>query len=398
MQNLTLRRREIHPQFFALFPISQLAGSSCEVPTMPDMLLFPLKLHQGSCGGGGRFIELCGLIYFSMKKIIVDYNHIISLENLYEAWAEFVNGKKYKKDVALFALNLSLNIFRIHEELKNKTYQHGGYKAFAINDPKPRSIHKATVRDRLLHHAVYRQLYRHFDSKFVHDSYSCRYAKGTHKALERFKYFFNKVSRNDRRTCWVLKCDVRKFFASIDQVILIDIFKKHISDKDTVWLIGNIVSSFQSTGVGKGLPLGNLTSQLLVNVYMNEFDQYIKHILKQTYYIRYADDFVVMHYDKNILVELLPKIGEFLSNNLKLSLHPDKVFIKTFASCVDFLGWVHFSNHRVLRSATKKRMFRNLGREVSKEMVQSYIGLLSHGNGYKLKKLVKRYSDSIPRM
>lgn len=92
-----------------------------------------------------------------------------------------------------------------------------------------------------------------------------------------------------------------------------------------------------------------------------------------------------MHYDKNVLVELLPKIGEFLSNNLKLSLHPDKVFIKTFASGVDFLGWVHFSDHRVLRGATKKRMFRNLDKEVSKEMIQSYKGLLSHGNGFKLK-------------
>jgi RNA-directed DNA polymerase len=141
-----------------------------------------------------------------MKKIIVDYNHIISLENLYEAWAEFIKGKKHKNDVALFALNLSSNIFKLHEELKNKTYQHGAYKAFTINDPKPRSIHKATVRDRLLHHAVYRKLYQHFDSKFVHDSYSCRYAKGTHRAVDRFRYFFNKVSHNNRRTCWVLKC------------------------------------------------------------------------------------------------------------------------------------------------------------------------------------------------
>lgn len=329
-----------------------------------------------------------------MKKIIVDYNHIISLENLYDAWTEFVSGKKYKRDVALFTLNLSSNIFKLHEELKSKTYQHGIYTAFAINDPKPRSIHKATVRDRLLHHAVYRKLYQYFDSKFVYDSYSCRHTKGTHKALDRFKYFYNKVSCNNRRTSWVLKCDVRKFFASIDQVILIDIFKKHISDQNTIWLIENIVSSFQSTGIGKGLPLGNLTSQLLVNVYMNEFDQYVKHILKQKYYIRYADDFVVIHYDKNILVELLPKIENFLYDKLKLSLHPDKVYIKTFASGVDFLGWIHFPDHRVLRTATKKRMFRNLSNESTKEVVQSYLGLLTHGNTYKLKRGVEKMSQT----
>ncbi len=306
------------------------------------------------------------------------------MENLYEAWAEFVTGKKHKRDVALFALNLSHNIFKLHEELKDRTYRHGGYKAFAINDPKPRSIHKATVRDRLLHHAVYRVLYRYFDTRFVYDSYSCRFGKGTHKALDRFHDFFNKVSRNNRRTCWVLKCDVRKFFASIDQTILIDTFKKHISDRNIIWLIENIVESFNSTGIGKGLPLGNLTSQLLVNVYMNKFDQHVKHVLKHEYYIRYADDFVIMSHDKAVLLELLPKIGQFLCDNLKLSLHPDKVFIKTFASGVDFLGWVHFADHRVLRTATKKRMFRNLKINQSKETVSSYKGLLKHGNTYKV--------------
>ncbi len=324
-----------------------------------------------------------------MKKMNISYNDIISLENLYEAWAEFVNGKRHKRDVALFALNLSHNIFALHEELKNRTYRHGGYKAFAINDPKPRSIHKAHVRDRLLHHAVYRTLYRYFDKKFIFDSYSCRYAKGTHRALGRFRHFFNKVSHGNRRTCWVLKCDVRKFFASIDQGILLDICKRHLPDQDILWLMQDIVGSFYSTEAGKGLPLGNLTSQLLVNVYMNEFDQHAKHVLKHQHYIRYADDFVIMHHDKSELQKALPKIGEFLLDNLKLSLHPDKVFIKTFASGVDFLGWVHFQDHRVLRNATKKRMLRNLNGGAAKEVVQSYLGLLSHGNAFGLKRRIK---------
>ena len=325
-----------------------------------------------------------------MEKIIIDYNNIISLENFYEAWTEFVRGKKYKKDVAIFLLNLSHNIFMLHEELKNKTYCHGAYKAFAINDPKPRSIHKATVRDRLIHHAVYRALYPYFDQKFVYDSYSCRHNKGTHSALDRFTRFFHKVSRNNYRTCWVLKCDIRKFFASIDHSILLDIVKKHIPDSDINWLIQNIVGSFQSTKAGKGLPLGNLTSQLLVNVYMSEFDHYAKHILKQEYYIRYADDFVIMSHDRNVLTELVPKIHRFLERSLKLSLHPDKVFIKTFASGIDFLGWVHFPDHRVLRTATKKRIFRNVHKNTTEETIQSYVGLLSHGNGLKLKKRIQK--------
>ena len=289
------------------------------------------------------------------------YNYIISIENLCDAWCEFIRGKKEKKDVAEFSLNLSQNIFNLHGDLRTKTYQHDAYEKFLISDPKPRDIHKAIVRDRLLHHAIYRVLYWHFDRKFIYDSYSCRLGKGTHKALNRFNQFGRQVSESNSRVCWVLKCDVRKFFASIDQTILIEIVKRHISDPDTIWLIERVVESFQSTGPGKGVPLGNLTSQLLVNVYMNEFDQFIKHGLKQRYYIRYADDFVIMHHDQGVLMGVLSKVHDFLEERLKLTLHPDKIFLKTASSGVDFLGWVNFPGHRVLRTATKKRMFRKLG-------------------------------------
>jgi retron-type reverse transcriptase len=318
--------------------------------------------------------------------MIITYNNIISLKNLYQAWEEFVVGKKYKKDVSEFSLNLSFHIMRLHEDLKYKTYSHGKYKAFSINDPKPRSIHKSTVRDRLLHHAVYRILYPYFEEIFVYDSYSCRYAKGTHRALDRFTHFQQKVSKNNHKTCWVLKCDIRKFFASIDQTILTNILTQHISDTDVLWLLSQIISSFHSTKENVGLPLGNLTSQLLVNIYLNQFDQYMKHELKVKYYIRYADDFVIMSEDKSYLLELLSKVGSFLKNELLLTLHPDKIFIKTLASGVDFLGWVHFPYHRVLRTATKKRMIRNLKIKGDKsETVESYKGMLKHGNTYKLR-------------
>lgn len=281
------------------------------------------------------------------------------------------------------------NIISLHNDLVAKTYKHSAYQAFSISDPKPRNIHKAIVRDRLLHHAIYRILYPYFDKKFIHDSYSCRNLKGTHRALNRLKQFAGEISKNNTRTCWVLKCDVRKFFASIDQSILMMIVKKHISDLDIVNLLEKVVGSFQSTAKGKGLPLGNLTSQLLVNIYMNEFDQFIKHKLKQKYYIRYADDFVIMHHDRNFLLELLPKIVEFLEINLKLQLHPNKVSVETFASGIDFLGWVHFPYHRILRTATKKRMFKRLKDSANKpEVVQSYLELLSHGNTNKLKEKV----------
>lgn len=312
------------------------------------------------------------------------YEDIISPENLLAAWSEFLKGKRKKKDVQEFGHDLMRNILALHEDLQADRYQHGGYHAFKISDPKPRDIHKATVRDRLMHHAIYRVLYPFFDRTWIADSYSCRNNKGTHRAMLRFIRFGHQVSKNRTRTAWILKCDVRKFFASIDHETLLSIVSKHIADGRTVSLIKTIVQSFTSTGAGKGLPLGNLTSQLLVNVYMNEFDQYAKHRLKAQRYIRYADDFVVLSEDRKYLEGLIPQIARFLDSRLKLSLHPTKVSIRTLASGVDFLGWVHFPDHRVIRTSSKKRMIRNLAESRAAATILSYRGMLKHGNAYKI--------------
>ena len=300
----------------------------------------------------------------------------------------------------LFAHALIDNIIQLHQDLTNKTYEHGGYQQFNISDPKPRNISKASVRDRLLHHAVYRILYPFFDKTFIYDSYSCRVNKGTHKAIKRFRSMFLEVSNYNRKTCWVLKLDIKKFFASIDHEILKDILAKYIADADILWLLRNIIDSFKSDkyyhalehdsictkGVNKGLPLGNLTSQLFVNIYMNKFDQFVKHELKlkAKYYIRYADDFVILSPNENDLTLLLSSIRVFLKDELKLSLHPNKIIRKSFASGVDFLGWTHFPTHRVLRNATKKRMMKRIQSNPKEETFQSYSGLLKHGNTFKL--------------
>ncbi|MEK7625525.1 MAG: reverse transcriptase/maturase family protein [Patescibacteria group bacterium] len=302
------------------------------------------------------------------------------------AWEEFIVGKTKRVDVIKFSRSLMDNIVELNQSLVNKTYQHGGYESFYINDPKRRHIHKASVRDRLLHHAIYRILYPFFDKTFIADSYSCRNEKGTHRAINRFRGLFYRVSKNHTRTCWVLKCDIRKFFASIDHDILFGILKEYIFDKDILWLLKNIIESFHTdSNSGVGLPLGNLTSQLFANVYMNKFDQWVKHNLKSHYYVRYADDFVFLSRDKFRLEAALLKIQAFLQDNLKLSLHPGKVFISTFASGMDFLGWVHFPDHRVLRNTTKQRMFKWIKESASKESLQSYLGLLGHGNSFRLR-------------
>ncbi len=328
------------------------------------------------------------------KQFKYPYQSIISLENLLQAWREFLVGKRSRKDVQDFERNFMDNVIALHSDLRDKTYSHSAYESFNISDPKPRHIHKATVRDRLLHHALYRNLYPFFARAFISDSYSCQLNKGTHRAMDRFRSFERQVSRNHTRTAWVLKCDVRKFFASIDQAVLLGILKQYIPDQDTLWLLSQIIGSFSSTKPGLGLPLGNLTSQLLVNIYMNELDQFVKHSLGAKHYIRYADDFVVMSHDRSWLEELLPRIADFLNERLCLELHPNKVSIQALASGVDFLGWVHFSDHRVLRTVAKRRMFRGLGsRGGNSQTVQAYLGLISHGNTKKLEQRVRQLSS-----
>ncbi|MBD3281269.1 hypothetical protein GF391_00800 [Candidatus Uhrbacteria bacterium] len=319
-----------------------------------------------------------------MRKVLfICFDEIALMENLCEAWQEFILGKRKKKDVQEFALRLGDEIANLHLDLMNGTYCHGAYSHFRINDPKPREIHKATVRDRLLHHAIHRKLYPFFANLFISDSFSCQKTKGLHRALERFEKLSRKASQNDAKTCWVLKCDIRKFFASINHQILLEILARRIADRRLLDLLRCVISSFQ-TRPGKGIPLGNLTSQIFANIYMNEFDRYVKHELKAKYYARYADDFIFISRDRQELLEYLPKIAAFLAGPLELELHPNKVFIKTLASGVDFLGWVHFPHHLVPRQKTKSRILKRVKQSPNAQTVASYVGLLSHGNAHDL--------------
>ncbi len=294
-----------------------------------------------------------------------------------------------------FGLRLTDNIVDLHNDLAHHRYRHGPYQAFKVSDPKPREIHKATVRDRLLHRALYRALYPFFDRSFIADSYSCRQGKGSHAALRRFRQFSYKVGRNGTRTCWVLKGDIRKCFASIDHEVLFSILRGYITDLRLLDLLEQVIGSFSAEALSIGLPLGNVTSQLLANIYMNELDRFVKHSLRAKCYVRYGDDFVLLSEDRGWLEAQMPRIKEFLERDLRLALHPGKVSIRALASGVDFLGWVHFTDHRVLRTATKRRMVECLRRGATNATVTSYLGLLSHGNGYKLSEEVRTYSPML---
>ena len=207
--------------------------------------------------------------------------------------------------------------------------------------------------------------------------------------MNRFREYTFVVSENHARTCWVLKCDIKQFFGSIDHYILNRILWEYVPDEKIRLLLKIIIQSFETDGCRNvGLPLGNLTSQLFSNVFMNKFDQFVKHKLHIKYYVRYADDFVFLSHDKQSLQDLIPTIRSFLIFDLHLTLHPKKIFLKSIASGVDFLGWVHFTDHRVLRSVTKRRMMKRIETHPTRETVESYKGLLKHGNAKKLKNIL----------
>jgi len=334
-------------------------------------------------------------------KIYKDlYWLIISPAALFRAWNVFKEDKKNKLDVMDFELNLEENIFDLYRNLKNGTYKHGPYKGFWIHDPKLRRIHKATVRDRVLHHAIFNVLNPIFEPTFIPNSFSCRIGKGTHKGMKKVAEMLRIVSQNNTRQCYALKCDIRKFFDSIDHDILIKIISKRIKDGKVMILMREIIESYVASRPNlferRGVPIGNLTSQIFANIYMNEFDQFAKQALKIKSYARYTDDFIVVSTDKVYLENLIVKIQEFLRIKLYLELHPKKVTITKHIRGVDFLGYVILPKHIKLRTKTKRKIPKKIQQMVERykqgkiteltlySSLQSYLGVLSHANAYNL--------------
>jgi len=328
---------------------------------------------------------VCVNIFICMHT---NYSNLISIENLFQAWSEFRKGKSKRFDVQEFERHLEDNLFELQESLKNKTYRHGNYQSFYVNDPKQRHIHKAGVSDRVVHHLLYTFLYELFDNSFIYDSYSCRLDKGTHKGVRRLEKFTRKVSKNYTEPCWALKCDIKKFFASVDHEILYQLLVKKIQDQDILWLLKQVIESFNIDNTHKGIPLGNLTSQIFANIYLNELDQFVKHKLKIKYYLRYADDFLVLSNYKDTLQRSLVIIAEFLKNDLKLDLHPDKIVFRNIKWGIDFLGYIVLPHYILPRTKTRRRIFIKLKEKMNKDnfnqSLQSYLGYLKHANAYKL--------------
>jgi RNA-directed DNA polymerase len=323
----------------------------------------------------------------SHKKTL--FGQMIALDHLFLCWKQFRIGKRKRTDVQAFERHLEDHIFELYRSLQEDTYQHKSYWKFYVFDPKERHISKAHVRDRLVHHMLYNILESIYDKQFIFHSYACRKNKGTHLGITHLNRMLRKVSKNNKQTAYALKMDIKRFFDTVSHNRLKELLSKKIQDEKVLNILSVIIDSFHVTP-GRGLPLGNVTSQIFSNIYLHELDQFIKHVFKESFYLRYCDDFVIISSDENHLKNLIPQIEHFLETKLQLELHPKKVILKKWSSGIDFLGYISFPNHQIMRTSTKKRMLKRLSQRHESylegkitentldQSLQSYLGMLTY--------------------
>jgi RNA-directed DNA polymerase len=287
------------------------------------------------------------------------YPQVTAWDNLELAYRKARKGKRTRRQVAAFEFDRERNLTELQQELEAKTYQPGPYDSFLIHEPKRRLISAAPFRDRVVHHALCNVIEPIFERRFIHDSYANRVGKGTHRALDRCTHF-------TRRYRYVLPCDVRQFFPSIDHAILRRFLARYLADPDVMWLVDRILES----GIGvlsgeyemawfpgdtllaaarpRGLPIGNLTSQFWANCYLNTFDQFVKRELKCPAYLRYVDDMLFFADDKRRLWEWRAATIEFLAG-LRVTIHENRAQPRLVVEGIPFLGFTVYPDHRRLK-------------------------------------------------
>jgi len=288
------------------------------------------------------------------------YSQLCSYGNLYLAFKNARKGKTLKPYVVEFDHKFKDNLLQLRTELLFHSYKPRPLQTFILRDPKTRKISKSHFRDRVVHHALCNIIAPIFEKDFVYDSYANRVGKGTFKAIERFEYFQRQVSKNFSQNSFVLKADVRKYFDNVNHEILLSVVKKKVNDPNILWLIKVILSNHKTEEKGKGMPLGNLTSQFFANVFLNELDHFVKDQLRAKHYIRYVDDFVILDKSPIILQQYMKEIDFFLRNSLKLELHPEKSKIMFMSRGTEFLGMRIFLHHKLIQEKNLRKFFRKL--------------------------------------
>lgn len=326
-----------------------------------------------------------------MKRYRNLYEKVYSTGNLMQAYQKARRHKGNKFYVIEFEKHLEENLLQIQKELKQGSWQPLPYKVFTTYDPKKRLIHAPRFRDRIVQHAIVSILEPIYYPIFIHDSYASLENKGTHAGVDRITEFL----RRHEKPVYVLKCDIRKFFDSIDHDILIKILRKKIADERMIGICSKILSC---NGISKGVTLGNYTSQWFANIYLNELDYFLKHSLACNEYVRYMDDMVILSESKAWLHLIKKSIDSFLKT-LKLDLHKRKQEIFPASIGIDFLGYVIWKDHRKLRRRNIQRFTHRLkvfegDSSVSEDhvtgSVMSWKGYSQHADSYGLnRKLIR---------
>ncbi len=355
----------------------------------------------------------------------------IELEELFTAYFECRKNKRNTANALAFEIDYENNVVQLWEEINSGTYQIGRSIAFVVDKPVKREIFAADFRDRVVHHLIIGKLNHLFEKQFIHDSYSCRVGKGTHFGIQRVDKFIRQCSKNYSSDCYILKLDLQGFFMSINKNILFTKLEQFIkekyqqADKELViklckqiiyndptknciikgsksdWSDLPQTKSLFHSQPNCGLPIGNLTSQVFANFYMDSFDHFVKHDLKIQYYGRYVDDFVIVHEDKEYLKKLIPQLSEYLQTELQVTIHPKKIYLQHYSKGVKFLGTVILPNRIYIADRTKGNFYNAIAKhnqiardhKPSKEEQQafqssmnSYLGIMKHYKSYKLRK------------
>jgi hypothetical protein len=342
------------------------------------------------------------------KKYDHLYHKITNFTALHHATLKAVKGKRKKPGVASFLATMEKECLTLSDKLSNKTWQPGRYTEIHVLDPKPRMVSAAPFRDRVVHHALCHVINPLFEKTFIYDSYANRLKKGTHRAIDRYQHF--------ARGCkHVLRCDIYRFFPSIDHEIIKQDLRWRLKCQDTLWLLDKIIDGsnkqetvniyysdddlFTPFQRKRGLPIGNLTSQFFGNLYMNALDHYIKEVLRVKKYLRYVDDFALFHDDPNILQKWQNKISLFLEKR-RLKLHPRKTYITETAKMAEFLGYLIWPEKRRLPEPNVKRFRDRLRRtrdqwrsgvisdEKVRQRINGWIGHAQKANSYNLRKAI----------
>ena len=337
---------------------------------------------------------------------------IYDFENLFSAYKKAISCKRYRPDVMEYTDRLEENLIELQNEFIWKTYSVGRYNIFYVYEPKKRMIMSLQFKDRVAQHAIYSILNPYFEKQFISDSYACRVGKGTHRAVRQLQRWLRKTDRSLKRF-YYLKLDISKYFYRVDHEVLMGILQRKIADKDLLHVLSVIINCEDThfglplgADVGNvaydellgevGLPIGNLTSQMFANLYLNELDQHCKHKLHLKYYIRYMDDIIILHHDKKFLEKIKQDIAGFLETKLHLQLN-NKTCIRPTSMGIEFAGFRVWSTHIKLRKKTAKKMEKRLkymfraftageiDRETLDRSIASYKGILQHFNSYGLR-------------